>query len=42
MAPMELKTFGYLQLALGGWSQDYPDPQDFLSLLWTTHARRAT
>jgi ABC-type oligopeptide transport system substrate-binding subunit len=33
---MELKAFGYLQLALDGWTQDYPDPQDFLSLLWTT------
>ena len=33
---MELKTFSYLQLALGGWTQDYPDPQDFLSLLWKT------
>jgi peptide/nickel transport system substrate-binding protein/oligopeptide transport system substrate-binding protein len=33
---MELKSFSYLQLALGGWTQDYPDPQDFVSLLWKT------
>jgi ABC-type transport system substrate-binding protein len=26
------------QLADFGWIADYPDPQDFLSLLWTTHA----
>jgi ABC-type oligopeptide transport system substrate-binding subunit len=25
-------------LALDGWGADYPDPQDFLSLLCTTHA----
>jgi peptide/nickel transport system substrate-binding protein/oligopeptide transport system substrate-binding protein len=24
------------QLLIGGWQADYPDPQDFLSLLWTT------
>ncbi len=34
--PMELKVFWYLQLGLSGWTQDYPDPQDFLSLLWKT------
>ena len=26
------------QLGFNGWGADYPDPQDFLSLLWTTHA----
>jgi peptide/nickel transport system substrate-binding protein/oligopeptide transport system substrate-binding protein len=36
--PMELKVFWYLQLGLSGWTQDYPDPQDFLSLLWKTGA----
>jgi ABC-type oligopeptide transport system substrate-binding subunit len=35
---MALKVFPPFPLALGGWTQDYPDPQDFLSLLWTTHA----
>jgi peptide/nickel transport system substrate-binding protein/oligopeptide transport system substrate-binding protein len=34
--PTELKVFWYLQLGLSGWGQDYPDPQDFLSLLWKT------
>jgi ABC-type oligopeptide transport system substrate-binding subunit len=32
--PMELKVFWYVQLGLSGWTQDYPDPQDFLSLQW--------
>jgi oligopeptide transport system substrate-binding protein len=27
------------QFARGGWLADYPDPQDFLSLLWTTQAQ---
>ncbi len=34
----ELKTFPEYQLVWDGWGADYPDPQDFLSLLWTTHA----
>jgi oligopeptide transport system substrate-binding protein len=34
--PMELKVFWHLPLGLSGWTQDYPDPQDFLSLLWKT------
>ncbi len=38
--PTELKVFPPFPLALGGWTQDYPDPQDFLSLLWTTHAEQ--
>jgi ABC-type oligopeptide transport system substrate-binding subunit len=25
-------------LALDNWGADYPDPQDFLSMLWTTKA----
>jgi oligopeptide transport system substrate-binding protein len=27
-----------LQLWWDAWAADYPDPQDFLSFLWTTHA----
>src|SRR5262249_55258215 len=26
------------QLLTSGWLADYPDPQDFLSLLWMTHS----
>ena len=26
-----------VQLLSGGWLADYPDPQDYLSLLWSTH-----
>ena len=32
------KTFLEFQLAWDIWGADYPDPQDFLSLLWTTKA----
>jgi len=32
------KLFSNLQLSWDGWGVDYPDPQDFLSVLWTTHA----
>jgi hypothetical protein len=32
------KLFSYLQLSWDGWGVDYPDPQDFLSVLWATHA----
>jgi oligopeptide transport system substrate-binding protein len=35
---VEVKTFSLSPLTLDGWGADYPDPQDFLSLLWTTHA----
>jgi oligopeptide transport system substrate-binding protein len=28
----------YYQIANAGWGADYPDPQDFVSLLWTTQA----
>jgi peptide/nickel transport system substrate-binding protein/oligopeptide transport system substrate-binding protein len=34
----QLKTFPEYQLVWNGWGADYPDPQDFLSLLWTTKA----
>jgi ABC-type oligopeptide transport system substrate-binding subunit len=34
----QLKTFPEYQLVWDGWGADYPDPQDFLSLLWTTKA----
>jgi len=34
----DLKTFSNLQLSWDGWGADYPDPQDFLSVLWATHA----
>jgi len=36
---VELKTFSKLQLGWDGWGADYPDPQDFLSLLWTKAAQ---
>jgi ABC-type oligopeptide transport system substrate-binding subunit len=38
LGDIELKTFPPIQLALDGWGADYPDPQDFLSVLWTAHA----
>jgi oligopeptide transport system substrate-binding protein len=28
----------YHQMVWDGWGADYPDPQDFLSLLWTSPA----
>jgi peptide/nickel transport system substrate-binding protein/oligopeptide transport system substrate-binding protein len=34
----QLETVSNLQLGWDGWSVDYPDPQDVLSLLWATHA----
>jgi ABC-type oligopeptide transport system substrate-binding subunit len=34
---VELKVFPPLQVLLDAWGADYPDPQDFLSLLWTTN-----
>jgi oligopeptide transport system substrate-binding protein len=36
---VELKTFSKLQLGWDAWGADYPDPQDFLSLLWTKAAQ---
>jgi oligopeptide transport system substrate-binding protein len=33
------KTAAKLQLSFGGWSADYPDPQDFISLLWAKDAQ---
>jgi peptide/nickel transport system substrate-binding protein/oligopeptide transport system substrate-binding protein len=36
---IELKTYGKLQIADESWGADYPDPQDFLSLLWTKPAQ---
>jgi peptide/nickel transport system substrate-binding protein/oligopeptide transport system substrate-binding protein len=35
----ELKTFSKLQLGWDSWGADYPDPQDFMSLLWTKAAQ---
>ena len=29
------KTISHLQIAWSGWGADYPDPQDFISLLWS-------
>jgi ABC-type oligopeptide transport system substrate-binding subunit len=34
----EQKTFSVFPVLLDGWAADYPDPQNFLSQLWTTHA----
>jgi peptide/nickel transport system substrate-binding protein/oligopeptide transport system substrate-binding protein len=34
----QLKTRPEYQLVWDGWGADYPDPQDFLSLLWTIKA----
>jgi ABC-type transport system substrate-binding protein len=34
----DLTSFSNLQLGWDGWSVDYPDPQDFLSVLWATQA----
>ena len=36
---IELKTYGKLQIADESWGADYPDSQDFLSLLWTKPAQ---
>ena len=36
---IELKTYSKLQIADESWGADYPDPQDFLSLLWTKAAQ---
>jgi peptide/nickel transport system substrate-binding protein/oligopeptide transport system substrate-binding protein len=36
---VELKTFSKLQLGWDGWGADYPDGQDFLTLLWTKDAQ---
>jgi peptide/nickel transport system substrate-binding protein/oligopeptide transport system substrate-binding protein len=38
LGDVELRVFPPVQLALDGWGADYPDPQDFLSVLWTTKA----
>jgi len=35
---VELKTFSKLQLGYDGWGADYPDPQDFMTLLWAKDA----
>jgi len=35
---VELSRPRHLRLWWDGWGADYPDPQDFLSLLWTTDA----
>jgi peptide/nickel transport system substrate-binding protein/oligopeptide transport system substrate-binding protein len=34
----QICQYQYIQLSSGGWLADYPDPQDFLSLSWSTHA----
>ncbi len=34
---VELKAIPPMQVLLDAWGADYPDPQDFLSLLWTTN-----
>jgi oligopeptide transport system substrate-binding protein len=36
---VELKTFSKLQFGWDGWGADYPDPQDFLTLLWSKDAQ---
>jgi peptide/nickel transport system substrate-binding protein/oligopeptide transport system substrate-binding protein len=36
---VELKTFSKLQFGWDGWGADYPDPQDFLTLLWSADAQ---
>jgi oligopeptide transport system substrate-binding protein len=36
---VELKTFSKLQIGWDGWGADYPDLQDFLTLLWSTDAQ---
>ena len=35
----QLKAYARLQIAWGGWGADYPDPQDFLTLLWSKDAQ---
>jgi peptide/nickel transport system substrate-binding protein/oligopeptide transport system substrate-binding protein len=34
----EIKTFREIQIGADGWVADYPDPQDFTSVLWTKDA----
>jgi peptide/nickel transport system substrate-binding protein/oligopeptide transport system substrate-binding protein len=36
---VELKTFYKLQIAWDAWGADYPDPQDFMTLLWSKDAQ---
>ena len=36
---VQLKTYSKLQISYEGWGADYPDAQDFLSLLWTHSAQ---
>jgi peptide/nickel transport system substrate-binding protein/oligopeptide transport system substrate-binding protein len=36
---LELKTFAKLQIGWDGWGADYPDAQDFLTLLWARDAQ---
>jgi peptide/nickel transport system substrate-binding protein/oligopeptide transport system substrate-binding protein len=36
---VQLKSYQRLQIAWGGWGADYPDPQDFLTLLWSKDAQ---
>jgi peptide/nickel transport system substrate-binding protein/oligopeptide transport system substrate-binding protein len=36
---VELKTFSKLQIGWDGWGADYPDAQDFLTLLWSRDAQ---
>jgi peptide/nickel transport system substrate-binding protein/oligopeptide transport system substrate-binding protein len=36
---LELKTIARLQVGYAGWGADYPDAQDFLSLLWASDAQ---
>jgi oligopeptide transport system substrate-binding protein len=35
---LQICSRSIFQLTNAGWGADYPDPQDFASLLWTTHA----
>jgi peptide/nickel transport system substrate-binding protein/oligopeptide transport system substrate-binding protein len=37
-ANINRRLHGHLQLWSDGWKAEYPDPQDFLSHLWTTRA----
>jgi peptide/nickel transport system substrate-binding protein/oligopeptide transport system substrate-binding protein len=37
-AQINPRLHSHLQLWWDGWGADYPDPQDFLSFLWTTDA----
>jgi ABC-type oligopeptide transport system substrate-binding subunit len=36
---VELKTEKTLQMGYEGWGADYPDPQDFMTLLWAKDAQ---